>query len=70
MQPASEGTGIIAGGAMRRVRGGGRAQRAGQVHRHQQPINVVRATVDGLTNMGDAEAVAAKRGKTVEEILG
>jgi small subunit ribosomal protein S5 len=33
-------------------------------------MNVVQATVNGLANMTDAEAVAAKRGKTVEEILG
>ena len=34
------------------------------------PINVVRATINALTEMTDPEAVAAKRGKTVEEILG
>ena len=34
------------------------------------PINVVRATLNGLSNMDDAEYVAAKRGKTVAEILG
>jgi small subunit ribosomal protein S5 len=34
------------------------------------PMNVVRATINGLANMNDAQAVASKRGKTVEEILG
>jgi small subunit ribosomal protein S5 len=34
------------------------------------PMNVVQATIGGLQNMSDAESVAAKRGKTVEEILG
>ena len=71
MQPASAGTGIIAGGAMRAI-----FEVVG-VHNvlakcigSNNPINVVRATLDGLTNMSSAEAVAAKRGKTVEEILG
>ena len=71
MQPASEGTGIIAGGAMRAV-----FEVVG-VHNvlakcigTNNPINVVRATINGLEQMTDAEAVAAKRGKTVEEILG
>lgn len=71
MQPASEGTGIIAGGAMRAV-----FEVVG-VHNvlakcigTNNPMNVVRATINGLSGMADAEAVAAKRGKTVEEILG
>jgi small subunit ribosomal protein S5 len=71
MQPASEGTGIIAGGAMRAV-----FEVLG-VHNvlakcigTNNPINVVRATINGLNEMSDAEAVALKRGKTVEEILG
>ncbi len=71
MQPASEGTGIIAGGAMRAV-----FEVLG-VHNvlakcigTNNPINVVRATINGLSEMSDAEAVALKRGKTVEEILG
>ncbi len=71
MQPASEGTGIIAGGAMRAI-----FEVVG-VHNvlakcigTNNPINVVRATLNGLANMDDAEYVAAKRGKTVEEILG
>ncbi len=70
MQPASEGTGIIAGGAMRAV-----FEVVG-VHNvlakcigSNNPVNVVRATVKGLTEMADPESVAAKRGKTVQEIL-
>jgi small subunit ribosomal protein S5 len=71
MQPASEGTGIIAGGAMRAV-----FEVVG-VHNvlakcigTNNPVNVVRATVNGLTGMADPESVAAKRGKKVDEILG
>jgi small subunit ribosomal protein S5 len=71
MQPASEGTGIIAGGAMRAV-----FEVCG-VHNvlakcigTNNPINVVRATVKGLVDMANPESVALKRGKTVEEILG
>ena len=71
MQPASEGTGIIAGGPMRAV-----FEVVG-VHNvlakcigTTNPINVVRATINGLVGMTDAKRVAAKRGKTVEEIIG
>jgi len=71
MQPASEGTGIIAGGAMRAVFEvvgvhDVLAKTIGSVN----PVNVVRATLNGLTQMQDSEAVAAKRGKTVDEIRG
>jgi small subunit ribosomal protein S5 len=71
MQPASEGTGIIAGGAMRAV-----FEVVG-VHNvlakcigTSNPINVVRATIEALAGMTDAKRVAAKRGKTVAEITG
>ena len=71
MQPASAGTGIIAGGAMRAV-----FEVVG-VHNvlakcigTNNPLNVVRATINGLAGMDNAETVAAKRGKKVEEILG
>ncbi len=71
MQPASEGTGIIAGGPMRAV-----FEVLG-VHNvlakcigSPNPINVVRATISGLTAMNSPEQIAAKRGKNVEEILG
>ena len=71
MQPASDGTGIIAGGAMRAVfEAVGVHNVLAKVIGTNNPINVVRATINGLTGMTDAEAVAAKRGKTVEEILG
>jgi small subunit ribosomal protein S5 len=70
MQPASEGTGVIAGGAMRAV------LEAAGVHNvlakcigTNNPVNVVRATLNGLTQMSSPEDVAAKRGKTVQEIL-
>jgi small subunit ribosomal protein S5 len=71
MQPASEGTGIIAGGAMRAVFEvlGVRDVLAKTIG-NSNPINVVRATIKGLTNMSDPLAIAAKRGKTVEEIQG
>ncbi|WP_297528529.1 30S ribosomal protein S5 [Thiohalobacter sp.] len=71
MQPASEGTGIIAGGAMRAVfEVLGVRDVLAKCIGSNNPINVVRATMNGLTGMNSPEAVAAKRGKTVEEILG
>jgi small subunit ribosomal protein S5 len=71
MQPASDGTGIIAGGAMRAVFEVLGVQNVlAKCIGTNNPINVVRATLDGLTSMADAERVAAKRGKTVEEIAG
>jgi small subunit ribosomal protein S5 len=71
MQPASEGTGIIAGGAMRAVFEVVGVQNVlAKCIGTNNPINVVRATINGLKNMKDVEMVAAKRGKTAEEILG
>jgi small subunit ribosomal protein S5 len=71
MQPASEGTGIIAGGAMRAVfEVLGVRDVLAKCIGSSNPVNVVRATVKGLKQMSDAESVAAKRGKRVEEILG
>lgn len=71
MQPASEGTGIIAGGAMRAVFEVLGVQNVlAKCIGTNNPINVVRATVAGLTRMGDPQGIAAKRGKTVEQILG
>ena len=70
MQPASEGTGVIAGGAMRAI-----LELAGvhnvlaKCYGSTNPVNVVRATFKGLQNMRAPEDVAAKRGKTVEEII-
>jgi small subunit ribosomal protein S5 len=71
MQPASEGTGIIAGGAMRAVLEVlGVHNVLAKVIGSRNPINVVRATMNGLTSMQSPQALAAKRGKTVGEILG
>jgi len=71
MQPASEGTGIIAGGPMRAVFEvlGVRDVLAKSIG-SSNPINVVRATVKGLMDMRSPEQIAAKRGKTLEEITG
>jgi small subunit ribosomal protein S5 len=71
MQPASEGTGIIAGGAMRAVfECAGVRNVLAKSYGSRNPINVVRATIKTLTNMRSPEEMAAKRGKTVEQILG
>lgn len=71
MQPASEGTGIIAGGAMRAVfEVLGVKDVLAKCIGSNNPINVVRATVNGLEQMHSPEQVAAKRGKSVKEILG
>jgi len=71
MQPASEGTGIIAGGAMRAVFDvlGVRDVLAKTIGSSNHK-NVVRAMFKGLAAMASPEFIAAKRGKTVEEILG
>ena len=69
MQPASEGTGIIAGGAMRAVlEVVGVRNVLAKAYGSTNPINVVRATVAGLTSVKSPEMVAAKRGLTVESI--
>ena len=70
MQPASEGTGVIAGGAMRAVLEtiGVRNVLAKSVGSNN-PINLVRATIKGLQSMQSPESVAAKRGKSVEDIM-
>ncbi len=71
MQPASEGTGIIAGGPMRAI------FEVMGVHNilakcigSTNPYNVVRATLQGLQTMNTPAEIAAKRGKSVEEIMG
>ncbi len=70
MQPASEGTGIIAGGAMRAVLEVAGVQNVlAKCYGSTNPVNVVRATFNGLKGQTSAEQVAAKRGKSVEEIL-
>ena len=69
MQPASEGTGIIAGGAMRAVFDVvGVKDVLAKCIGSRNPINVVRATIRGLTTMRSPDYQAAKRGKRVDEI--
>ncbi|WLD57768.1 30S ribosomal protein S5 [Salinispirillum sp. LH 10-3-1] len=71
MQPASEGTGIIAGGAMRAVLEIAGVQNVlAKCYGSTNPVNVVRATIKGLSAMRAPEEIAAKRGKSVDEILG
>ena len=71
MQPASDGTGIIAGGAMRAVlEAAGVRNVLAKSYGSRNPINVVRATVNALASMRSPKSVAAKRGKSVEEIVG
>ena len=69
MQPASEGTGVIAGGAMRAVLEtvGVRNVLAKSLGSNNS-INLVRATIKGLESMQTPESIAAKRGKSVDEI--
>lgn len=71
MMPASEGTGIIAGGAMRAVfEVVGVRNVLAKCIGSRNPINVVKATLKGLAEMSSPDQVAAKRGKSVEEITG
>ncbi|WP_100658705.1 30S ribosomal protein S5 [Alteromonas flava] len=71
MQPASEGTGIIAGGAMRAVLEVAGVQNVlSKCYGSTNPINVVRATINALVDMNSPAQVAAKRGLSVDEILG
>ena len=71
MQPASEGTGIIAGGPMRAVfEVLGVRNVLAKCIGSPNPINVIRATMRGLQDMRDPASIAAKRGKSVEEITG
>jgi small subunit ribosomal protein S5 len=71
MQPASDGTGIIAGGAMRAVfEAVGVKNVLAKINGTRNPVNVVRATINGLTSMASPDHIAAKRGKKIEEIIG
>lgn len=71
MKPAAPGTGVIAGGPVRAV-----VEMAGikdirtKSLRSNNPCNVVRATIQGLSECTSAKQVAEKRGKSVKEILG
>jgi len=70
MQPASPGTGIIAGGAMRAVfEVLGVHDVLAKCIGSSNPVNVVRATINGLKMMTNPDSVAAKRGKQVKDIL-
>lgn len=71
MQPASDGTGIIAGGAMRAVlEVAGVKNVLAKSYGSRNPINVVRATLNALTGYSSPQQIAAKRGKSLEEIRG
>jgi len=70
MAPASEGTGVIAGGPMRAVFDVvGVKNVLAKCIGTNTPINVIRATIKGLSDMSSPEMIAAKRGKTVKEIM-
>ncbi len=69
MRPASDGTGVIAGGAMRAVFEVAGVQNVlAKSFGSRNPINMVRATLNGLKNMNMPSEIAAKRGKTLEEL--
>ena len=69
MQPASEGTGVIAGGAMRAVlEAVGVKDVLAKAVGSRNPINLVRATVKGLQSVQSPARIAAKRGKKVEDL--
>ncbi|MGQ4005293.1 30S ribosomal protein S5 [Francisellaceae bacterium CB300] len=71
MQPASQGTGIIAGGAMRSVfEVVGIHNVLAKTYGSTNPVNVVRATIAGLAKINSPEQIADKRGLSIEEIQG
>ena len=71
LKPAPEGTGVIAGGAVRAVMEAvGIKNICAKCLRSNNPQNVVKATMAGLTSLRSPEQVAAVRGKSVEEIVG
>ncbi len=70
MRPAAKGTGVIAGGPVRSViEAAGIKDIRTKSLRSSNPCNIVRATFNGLASLKSAEEIAAKRGKTVKEIL-
>ena len=71
LKPAPEGTGVIAGGAVRAVvEAAGIRNIRTKCLRTNNPANVVAATMEGLKSLRDAAQIAAVRGKTPEEIQG
>ena len=71
MQPAGAGTGIIAGGPMRAVfEVAGVTDVVAKIYGSTNPYNVVRATINGLQAMNTPAEIAAKRGKSVQDIMG
>jgi len=71
LAPAAQGTGVIAGGPMRAVFDVVGVQNVvAKCHGSTNPYNLVRATLDALTRITTPSEIAAKRGKSVEEILG
>ena len=71
MQPASEGTGVIAGGAMRAILELAGVQNVlAKCYGSTNPVNVVQATYKGLRDMRSPDEVAAKRGKELGELAG
>lgn len=71
MRPAPDGTGIIAGGAMRAIcEAVGIRNISAKCYGSTNHYNIVRATLDGLSKMRTPAEVAAKRGKTVQELFG
>ena len=71
LRPAAPGTGVIAGGPVRAVvELAGISDILSKSLGSATPINVIRATIEGLKSLETVEQVAARRGKTVEEILG
>jgi small subunit ribosomal protein S5 len=71
MKPAAEGTGVIAGGPVRAVvEVVGIKDIRSKALRSNNPCNVVRATIDGLSQLRNLDEVAATRGKSAKEIIG
>ena len=71
LHPAPEGTGVIAGGPMRAIFDVmGIRNIVAKSHGSSNPYNMVRATLDALSKLRSPSEIAAKRGKTVEDLIG